>query len=252
MVLLGEHVLLRRRVAIKALPADDTVSPELIEQFRSEMRLASLDHPNVVTAFDAGVLPASGSSKTLHYLVLELVTGGDVERYVCVNGPQPVERACEWGRQVAAGLQAAHKRDLIHRDLKPSNLLLTAELQIKVVDFGLARRLSSSLTRTRSLVGSVDFMAPEQSLDPTAVGPAADVYGLGATLFWILTGHLPIPRQSSVSEMVKALASAQPRRVHEFRPDVPVALDALIGRMLARDPGERPTTEYVINEPAEV
>ena len=117
----------------------------------------------------------------MHYLVLELVTGGDLEHFVYDHGPQPVARASEWARQAAAGLQAAHNRHLIHRDLKPSNLLLTTDRRVKIVDFGLARRLSSSLTRTKSLVGSVDFMAPEQSLDPTSVGPAADVYGLGAS-----------------------------------------------------------------------
>ena len=119
---------------------------------------------------------------------------------------------------------------------------------MKVVDFGLARRLSSALTRTRSLIGSIDFMSPEQSLDPTAVGPAADVYGLGATLFWILTGQLPHPRGSSLAEMVKSLVTATPRRVREVRPDVPEALDALIARMIARDPAERPTAVEVMHE----
>jgi serine/threonine protein kinase len=248
-VFLGEHVLLRRRVAIKVLPVDDSVSPELLERFRSEMQvLASLDHPHVVTAFDAGVFAASGSNQTMHYLVLELVPGGDLEQFVYDHGPQPVARACEWGRQVAAGLQAAHNRHLIHRDLKPSNLLLTSERRIKIVDFGLARRLSSSLTRTRTLVGSVDFMAPEQSLDPTSVGPAADVYGLGSSLFWILTGQLPLPRQSNIAEMVKALSTTLPRRVRNFRPDLPRELDALIDRMLARDPAERPSAVEAMNE----
>ena len=104
-VFLGEHALLRRKVAIKVLPADDTVSEEMIERFRAEMRaLASLDHPHVVTAFDAGVLPASGPDQSaLHYLVLELVPGGDVEHFVYDHGPQPIPRTCEWARQAASG-----------------------------------------------------------------------------------------------------------------------------------------------------
>jgi HD-GYP domain-containing protein (c-di-GMP phosphodiesterase class II) len=248
-VFLGEHVLLNRRVAIKVLAVDEAGPPDLSGRFRSEMRaLASIDHPHVVTAFDAGVIAAAGSQPAMHYLVLELVPGGDLEQFVYDHGPQPAARASEWGRQVAAGLQAAHNRNLVHRDLKPSNLLLTAERRIKIVDFGLARRQTSSLTKTRTLVGSVDFMAPEQSLDPSAVGPAADVYGLGASLFWILTGQLPLPRQASLAEMVKALATAQPRRVRNFRPDVPRELDALVDRMLARDPAARPSAVEVMNE----
>jgi serine/threonine protein kinase len=249
-VFLAEHVQLARRVAIKALPEDDTVSPEMLKRFQSEMQaLAAIDHPHVVAALDAGKFTVAGSNqKAMHYLVLELVPGGDLEHFVYDHGPQPVARACEWGRQAASGLQAAHNRHLIHRDLKPSNLLLTADRRIKIVDFGLARRNSSSLTRPRALVGSVDFMAPEQSLDPTAVGPAADVYGLGASLFWILTGHLPHPGQSNIAEMVQALTSASPRHVRNFRPDIPRELDALIDRMLARNPADRPSALEVMNE----
>ena len=241
-VFLGEHEPLRRRVAIKVLPVDESVSPQLVERFHAEGHaLASLDHPHIVTAHDAGVFSASGSTQAMHYLVLELVSGGDLEHFVYAHGPQPVPRCCEWGWQAAAGLQAAHERELIHRDLKPSNILLTADHRVKIIDFGLARRSSSSLTRTRMLVGSVDFMAPEQSLDPTSVGPAADIYGLGATLFWVLTGHLPFPRQSSVAEMLKVLSSERPRRIEEFRPDTPSDLSALIDGMLDRDPVARPT-----------
>jgi HD-GYP domain-containing protein (c-di-GMP phosphodiesterase class II)/tRNA A-37 threonylcarbamoyl transferase component Bud32 len=249
-VFLAEHVLLERRVAIKVLAADQTVPAELLKRFRSEMRaLAAIDHPHVVAAFDAGTFTPSGSSHAeMHYLVLELVTGGDLEHFIYDNGPQPVARACEWARQAAAGLQAAHNRHLIHRDLKPSNLLLTTDRRVKIVDFGLARRFSSSLTKTKALVGSVDFMAPEQSLDPTSVGPAADVYGLGATLFWILTGQLPMPRQETLAEMVAALSNSQPRRLHHFRPDVPRELDLLIHRMLAKDPAERPRALEVMGE----
>src|SRR5213076_1801991 len=102
---------------------------------------------------------------------------GDLEQYVYEHGRRPVAQACDWGRQAASGLQEAHDRHLIHRDLKPSNLLLTADGQVKLVDFGLARQLHSHRTDPRALLGSLEFMAPEQSIDPTAVGPAADVYG---------------------------------------------------------------------------
>ncbi len=248
-VFLGEHILLRRRVALKVLPVDDTVPEDLIERFRAETRvLASLDHPHVVTAFDAGVLQSPGGGEpSLHYLVLEVVPGGDLEHFMYDHGVQSVTQVCEWGRQAASGLQAAHDHHLIHRDLKPSNLLLTGDRQVKIVDFGLARQLCSSITRPGTLVGSVDFMSPEQSLDPTTVGPAADVYALGATLFWMLTGQLPIPRGQTLAETLKSLATAKPRRARSICQDIPEELDKLLARMLARDPEQRPSAVEVMN-----
>jgi HD-GYP domain-containing protein (c-di-GMP phosphodiesterase class II) len=261
-VFLGEHVLLRRRVAMKVLPVDDTVPADLIERFQAETRvLAGLDNPHVVTAFDAGVLQSPGGVEpALYYLVLELVPGGDLEQYVYANGSQPIARTCEWGRQAAAGLQAAHDRHLVHRDLKPSNLLLTADLQVKLVDFGLARHLASSITSPGSLIGSIDFMPPEQGLDASAVGPAADIYGLGATLFWVLTGHLPVARGQNPAETVRTLNTATARKATLFRKDVPPELERLLSRMLARDPAARPTaievmqalTPFAIDEPTDV
>jgi HD-GYP domain-containing protein (c-di-GMP phosphodiesterase class II)/tRNA A-37 threonylcarbamoyl transferase component Bud32 len=250
-VFLGEHSLLRRRVALKVLPVnDDEVPQSLIERFRAETRiLASIHHPHVVTAFDAGVVPSPGGGEpTLHYLVLEHIPGGDLENYAYAHGRLPVPLACEWARQAAAGLQAAHDRHLVHRDVKPSNLLLTADQRVKLVDFGLARHLSHSITRPGTLIGSVDFMSPEQSLDPTAVGPAADVYGLGATLFWLLTGELPIPRGESLAQMVRTITTATPRHVRELRADIPEELDQLLARMMFRDPAARPTAVEVMHD----
>jgi HD-GYP domain-containing protein (c-di-GMP phosphodiesterase class II)/tRNA A-37 threonylcarbamoyl transferase component Bud32 len=247
-VFLGEHVLLRRRVALKVLPVDDAVRPELRDRFHAEMRiLAGLDHPNVVAAHDAGVLPAPAPGQpSLHYLVLELVPGGDLEQYVYNHGPPPVAQACEWARQTAAGLQAAHDHHLVHRDLKPSNLLLTGDGRIKLVDFGLARQLASTITRQHTLLGSVEFMAPEQAQDATAVGPPADVYGLGATVFWVLTGQLPFPRGRTPLETLQSIRTGKPRRARELRPEVPAEVDDLIARMLARSPCDRPTAVEVM------
>lgn len=247
-VFLAEHIHLHRRVAIKVLPVDNELPAEIRERFHTEMRiLASLAHPNVVSAFDAGILDSNEpGSPSLHYLVLELVSGGDIEQYVVQNGPATIEQGCEWARQAASGLQAAHDRHLIHRDLKPSNLLLTETLQVKVVDFGLARHFASTLTQPKSLVGSLEFMSPEQCLEPSHVGPPADIYGLGACLFWTITGHLPISNDGSIEGMVQALRSDRPRRLKEFLPDVPPALDAFMARMLARDPAHRPTALEVM------
>jgi response regulator RpfG family c-di-GMP phosphodiesterase len=241
-VFLAEHRMMKRRVAVKVLPVDDDCPPSVRERFYSEMRLlAELNHPNIVLAFDAGELePAGPNMPGLIYLVMEVVEGGDLEKLVLKSGPLSVPQACDYARQAAGGLQAAHDRHLIHRDIKPSNILLTPGGQIKLVDFGLARQFCSQLTDPRALLGSVEFMAPEQSHDPSSVGREADVYGLGATLFWLLTGEAPYPFTRSVSAALRALQREPPRRVRALRPEVPAALDDLVARMLDRNPAQRP------------
>jgi len=247
-VFLAEHTLLRRRVAVKVLPVDEHLPPSLLERFYGEMRvLADLHHPNVVTAFDAGRLPpAHPGSPSLHYLVMELVPGGDLEQFVCDNGILPMAQACNWIRQAACGLQEAHDHHLIHRDIKPSNMLLTTDRQIKLVDFGLARHFCSQITDPTCLLGSLEFMAPEQSLDPSAVDGRADIYGLGASLFWILSGQTPFAEEKSVARALRALQYDRPRRLRQFRPDAPPELDALIDKMMDRDPGQRPALPVAV------
>jgi response regulator RpfG family c-di-GMP phosphodiesterase/serine/threonine protein kinase len=247
-VVLGEHVLLHRRVAIKVVTVDDQFPPEVLDRFYAEMRLlADLRHPHIVLAYDAGRIPAPAPRQpALHYLVMELVPGGDLEKHVCRHGPAPMARACEWVRQAASGLQEAHDHHLIHRDLKPSNLLLSSAGQVKLVDFGLARQLHSHKTDPRALLGSLEFMAPEQSIDPSAVGPPADIYGLGATLFWLLTGQTPFPQEENVAKALTALKHDRPRRLRQFLPDASPELDELLDRMLARDPAKRPASPVAI------
>jgi response regulator RpfG family c-di-GMP phosphodiesterase len=241
-VFMAEHVLMKHRAAVKVLPVDEDCPPPLLERFYAEMRvLAELHHPHIVLALDAGEVPAP-ESKLPHliYLAMELVPGGDLEQYVLDHGPVPIPRACEWIRQAASGLQEAYDRHLIHRDIKPSNLLLTAKGEVKVVDFGLVRQFCSSLTDVRALLGSVEFMAPEQSHDPTGVGAPADVYGLGATLFWLLTGEPPYPVNRIIGKALRALQQEPPRRLRELLPGAPAELEALLERLLARDPAQRP------------
>jgi response regulator RpfG family c-di-GMP phosphodiesterase/tRNA A-37 threonylcarbamoyl transferase component Bud32 len=247
-VFLAEHTLLKRRVAVKVLPVDDNLPPALQERFYSEMRvLADLHHPNIVMAFDAGRLPApSPGSAALHYMVMELVPGGDLEQHVIDHGILPIAQATDWIRQAACGLQEAHDHHLIHRDIKPSNLLLTLDGQVKLVDFGLARQFSSQLTDPSCLLGSIEFMPPEQSLDPSAVDGRADIYGLGATLFWILSGQTPYPEEKSVARALRALQCNRPRRLRSLRADVPPELDALIDKMLERDPAQRPALPVTV------
>lgn len=244
----AEHMLLKRRVAIKVLPVDEHLPPAILERFYGEMRvLADLHHPNIVMAFDAGKLPPpSPNSPALTYLVMELVSGGDIEQYVCDHGILPVPQACDMIRQAACGLQEAHDHHLIHRDIKPSNLLLTTDGQVKLVDFGLARQFHSNLTDPSCLLGSVEFMAPEQSIDPSAVDALADIYGLGATLFWMLTGQTPYQEDKSIARALRRLQCERPRRARDLRGEIPIELDAIIDRMLARNPIERPAQAVMV------
>jgi HD-GYP domain-containing protein (c-di-GMP phosphodiesterase class II) len=242
-VFLGEHPLLGRRVAVKVVAADETAKPEAAARFAAEVRnLARLSHPHIVAAYDAGsVPPEEPGQPTLWYVVMELVLGGDVEGFVGDKGPQPIGLGCEWGRQAASALRAAHAAGVVHRDVKPSNLLLTESRRVKLIDFGLARDFASTRTSPRTLVGSVEFMAPEQLADAPTAGPAADVYGLGATLFWVLTGHLPYPKAKSTADAVRAARAGPPRTPQEVGAKLPAELDALVVRMMARNPADRPT-----------
>jgi response regulator RpfG family c-di-GMP phosphodiesterase/tRNA A-37 threonylcarbamoyl transferase component Bud32 len=247
-VFLAEHLIMKRRVAIKVLPVDDDCPAAILERFYAETRvLADLHHPNIVMAFDAGHLPPAGPEMPpLLYLVMELVSGGDLEQYVAEHGPVPIGTACNWTRQAAAGLQEAHDHHLIHRDIKPSNLLLDKQGQIKLVDFGLVRQFSSRLTEPRALLGTLEFMAPEQSCDASVIDGRADIYGLGATLFGLLTGEPPYPAARSIGEALRNLQEAKPQRLRSLRPDAPEELDALIDRMLQRDPTRRPALPITV------
>jgi response regulator RpfG family c-di-GMP phosphodiesterase/serine/threonine protein kinase len=247
-VYLAEHRLLKRRAAVKVVPVDDECPYAIRERFYAEMNiLAELHHENVVTAYEAGELPPPGPDMPgLIYLVMELVDGGDLERQVINHGICAVPEACDYIRQAACGLQAAHDRHLVHRDIKPTNLLLTRSGRVKLADFGLARQFCSQLTDPRSLLGSLEFMSPEQSLDPSAVGKEADIYGLGATLFWLLTGEMPYPFSCTVGSALRALQQEAPRKLRQLRPDAPAELEALIDKMLDRNPARRPAMPLVV------
>ena len=247
-VFLAEHLFMKRKVAIKVLPVDEDCPARVLERFYSEMQvLATLHHPHIVMAFDAGrMAPPHPGMPDMLYLAMELIPGGDLDQYVVDHGPVPVGLACEWTRQAAYGLQEAHDHQLIHRDIKPSNLLLTSQNQVKLVDFGLARQFSSRLTDPNALLGTVEFMSPEQSRDPSFVGSHADIYGLGATLFFLLTGEPPYPEVRSLSEALRMLQESRPRRLRQLRPDAPPDLDALVDRMLDPDPPRRPALPLTV------
>jgi len=241
-VYLAEHSLMKRRAALKVLPVDGEAHPTIRQRFYAEMRvLAELNHPNIVQAFDAGELPPPHKDLPgFVYLVMEFVEGSDLDHHVARHGPCPIPQACSYVRQAACGLQAAHDRHLIHRDVKPSNILLTRSGQAKLVDFGLARRFASKLTDPRCLLGSLEYMAPEQSHDPSFVGKEVDIYGLGSTLFWLLTGEAPYPFSRHVGTALRMLQTQPPRHLHDLLPDAPQALNALLDQLLDRDPARRP------------
>jgi serine/threonine protein kinase len=240
-VFLAQHMLMKRKVAIKVLPVDDNCPPDVVKRFYVEMQvLAQLHHPNIVMAFDSGRVDSAPGFPRLLYLVMELVDGCDLERYVDRHGPVPIGTACNWIRQAALGLQEAHNHNLVHRDIKPSNLLLTKDGKVKLVDFGLVRQFSSTMTDPKAALGTLDFMPPEQSVDPSSVGTLADIYSLGATLFWLLTAQPVYPRVKSLMAAMKQIQENPPQRLRSLRPDAPPELEAVLLRLLDRDPTRRP------------
>jgi response regulator RpfG family c-di-GMP phosphodiesterase/serine/threonine protein kinase len=246
----AEHVLLRRPAAVKVLTMPADSDPKPLQRFFAEIRtLGSVQHPNVVAPLDAGQLaPLAAGEPVLHYLVMEYVDGPDVEEMVRERGPLPVPLACDLVRQVAAGLAAAHGRQLVHRDVKPSNVRIRQltdgpggrpQYQAKLLDFGLAQDFRNRLTEPGVLLGTLDYVAPEQAQNAHAADIRADIYGLGGVLFWCLTGQVPFPAQGPVPQEIIRRMTAPPPSARVLRPDVPPELDAVLARMLAPRPDDR-------------
>ncbi|QEL19997.1 serine/threonine protein kinase [Limnoglobus roseus] len=237
----AEHIRLRKWFAIKILPEAQGSNHQAVGRFNREMEvIGQLNHPNIVRATDAG------ESEGRHYLVMELIDGVDLAKLVREAGPLPVADACEIIRQAALGLQHAHEHGLVHRDIKPHNLMLTTDGGVKVLDLGLAfflhaRPLSEGLTWNGQVMGTPPYMAPEQWRDSHAIDIRADLYSLGCTLYYLLTGRPPIDSTDS-----DVLLRELPKRLADVRPDLPRdeanAVDELLARLLAKDPTERPQT----------
>jgi response regulator RpfG family c-di-GMP phosphodiesterase len=245
----GEHMELRRPVAIKVLQIQPDQDPRVLTRFRTEMRLAAqLRHPNIAGATDAGTVEGLTSDvASLSYFVMELVPGQDLEEMVRERGALPMTEACDLIFQVAAGLAEAHKHLLVHRDVKPSNVLVTPQGQAKLLDFGLARHLPTRLTEPGTVLGTVDYMSPEQVEDASNVDARADIYGLGGSLYWCLTGQLPFPSSDCVTRALLGRLTQAPPRVRAVNPEVPVDLEGVICRMMATDPEDRyPNAEAVM------
>ncbi len=258
----AEHVHMKRPVALKVLSADCDGNSVFMERFTSEMQvLATLRHPNIVEAFDAGDVAVPGEDgKTLRYLVMEFVEGVDLERYVMDHGPMPIAVACDYIRQAANGLRHAHERGILHRDIKPSNLLVMdlppglAPVpgatypygQVKVLDFGLARMYSRRYTEAHVVLGTIDYMAPEQARDARSVDVRADIYSLGGTLYWLLTGQRPFPKDRPVVQELLARQHETPASARGLRPDLPLELESVVCQMMALDPNDRYPTPLAV------
>jgi len=240
-VLKAQHRRMKRTVAIKILSASAMKQAGAIERFHREVEAAAkLSHPNIVTAFDAS------EHQGMHYLAMEYVEGRDLASIVKDRGPLGVREAVECVLQAARGLQYAHEQGIVHRDIKPGNLLLDKKGTVKILDMGLARIAgadaalggSERLTASGQVMGTCDYMAPEQAFDSHNVDTRADIYALGCTLYRLVTGQPPYVRETLMQVLVAHREEPIPS-VRAARPDVPAELDALFQKLLAKKPENR-------------
>ncbi len=247
-VYLCEHKLMRRRVAVKVLPTAKADDPASLERFYREARaVAALDHPNIVRAYDID------QDEKLHFLVMEFVDGANFQEIVKRTGPLDVLRAAHYIRQAALGIQHAHEAaGLVHRDIKPGNILVDRNGIVKILDMGLARFFHDTddiLTKKydENVLGTADYLAPEQALDSHGVDIRADIYSLGATFYFILTGRPPFA-EGTVAQKLIWHQTRQPKSVRLLRPDVPEELAAVIEKAMAKDPAQRYQTPIEVAE----
>ena len=244
----AEHCRMRREVAVKVLPLSSSQDQRLLLRFFTEMRaVAQLQHPNIVAAIDAGETAGNGpDAPMLHYFVMEYVPGQDLEQYVEKQGPLPVAKACDLAYQIASALAEAHKHNLVHRDIKPSNVRITPEEQAKLLDFGLARHFRHRQTEQGTVLGTLDYMAPEQAQDAASVDIRADIYALGATLFFCLTAKPPFAIEGNLVQAVIQRLTLPAPSIRDSRPAVSVELDAVLARMMALKPEDRYATPQAV------
>lgn len=234
----AEHRTMRRIVAIKVIASTAPKSPAAVRRFEREVQAAArLDHPNIVTAFDAG--EAAGT----HYLVMQLVDGRTLSEVVKALGPQPVGRAVDWILQAARGLAYAHGKGVVHRDIKPGNLLVDQDGAVKILDMGLARLETldadqDQLTGTGQIMGTVDYMAPEQAMDTRQADARSDIYSLGATLWYVMTARPLFEADSTLKKIMAHQQSPRPR-LSDACASLDPRFDAVFQRMVARQPEDR-------------
>lgn len=237
-VFLCEHKLMRRRVAVKVLPTAKADNESSLERFYREARaVASLDHPNLVRAHDID------QEESLHFLVMEYIDGTNLHDLVKKHGPLSPLRAAHYAYQTALGLDYAFEcAGLIHRDIKPGNILVDRGGAIKILDMGLARFFHDEedvLTKKYDeTLGTADYLAPEQAVDSHCVDVRADIYSLGATMYFLLTGTPPFA-DGTVAQKLLWHQTRQAASLASKRPDAPPALVAIVERMMMKDPAER-------------
>ncbi len=237
---------LGRIVALKVIRKERLTSEDAVRRFHREIQAtAALSHPNIVLAYDADAVQGT------HFFVMEYAEGQDLAHYVARHGPLPVGLACECVRQAALGLQHAFEKGMVHRDVKPHNLLLTrrpgpdGKPVVKLLDMGLALLSSSGEGDTESLVtqenvvvGTPDFMAPEQAMGARNADVRSDLYALGCTFYFLLTGRVPFPGDTMMAKLIRHKLD-EPEPVEKLRPDVPPLLAAVVRKLMAKLPEDR-------------
>ncbi len=239
------HQTMNRTVALKVLAPQLVNTGRAKELFLREVQAAAhLCHPNIVMAFDAN------ETDGRHYLAMEYVAGPNLERHVKRHGPLRVSLACEIVFQTANGLQYAFEKGMVHRDIKPANLLIHKEpgadsIQVKILDFGLARlahrdmALSKTMqTSKNTVMGTPDFLSPEQSRDVHDTDIRSDLYSLGCTFYFLLSGQVPFPGGNTVDKLIRH-NSDEPRPLEETRPGVPRKIANIVRKLMAKNPDER-------------
>ncbi|HVK19683.1 MAG TPA: serine/threonine-protein kinase, partial [Fimbriiglobus sp.] len=246
-VYLCEHVFMKRLVALKVLPTDKMREESALMRFYREARaVAALDHPNIVRAYDID------KNEGLHFLVMEYVDGASLQEVVARHGPLDPARAANYTAQSAHGLHHAHQLGMVHRDIKPGNLLLERTGVVKILDMGLARffdQTQDNLTEkydNNCVLGTADYLAPEQAVS-NVVDIRADIYALGGSLHFMLTGQSPFPDGTVAAKLI-AHQSREPRPVSDFRSDVPPELLAVLRKMMRKDAAERYQTPAELYE----
>lgn len=239
MVFKAQHRRMKRLVAVKVLP-QAAKDPNLAKRFKREVEAAAkLTHPNIVAAYDADEFEGK------HFLVMEYVEGVDLAKYVKDNGTLPVDKALDYVLQVARGLEHAHAQGIVHRDIKPANLLLNNQNTIKILDMGLARIQESAkpslpideeaaLTDMGNLMGTVDFMSPEQALDSRQADHLSDLYSLGGTLHFLLTARPMFGGETMMARIMAHRESPIPS-LRAARKDIPPEVDAIFQRLVAKN-----------------
>ena len=240
MVFKAQHRRLKQVVALKILPPSLTRNPELVQRFHREAETAAkLNHTNIVRAIDAD--DAGGT----HFLIMEFVEGTTLSKLVRARGVFSPAKAIDTMLQAARGLAVAHEGGIVHRDIKPSNLMIDTAGVVKILDLGLARLTSEhspdgdGITLSGSLMGTVDYMSPEQAFDPRLADARSDIYSLGCTLHFLLTANEPY-RRASLMQRLLAHREAPLPTLRNRRPDVSASLERLFREMVAKTPGDRP------------